>query len=53
MHFFQVKTNYPRAPKYYIMKWLSDFIVITELTVIELILKNCQKMFGPRFQESL
>jgi alpha-amylase len=24
---FFAKTNYPRAPKYYIMKWLSDYIV--------------------------
>jgi alpha-amylase len=24
---FFAKTNYPRAPKYYIMKWLSDYIL--------------------------
>ena len=24
---FFTKTNYPRAPKYYIMKWLSDYIL--------------------------
>ena len=24
---FFTKTGYPRAPKYYIMKWLSDYII--------------------------
>ena len=27
LNVFFVKTGFPRAPKYYIMKWLADYIV--------------------------
>jgi alpha-amylase len=31
---FFARTGYPRAPKYYIIKWLTDYIAM-ELTVTE------------------